>query len=216
MISDPPPATTAVVAPSQPGAEPKRRGRRAGTKIQKQLSLQQEKFLAAYARYGDVRRAMTAAGYSPRSASSPILACSAVRHRLNQIKTRLQAQANAALPKDTVLRELAAISFSSIGDYFDENGNPLRLNEVSSQAQVAVQSYQRNGPNTSIKLYDKLGALELAMRHLGLLEKETGTGLIVQVTVGTLAPSQLDPILTAKLVEPVGSQPLALPEPVDN
>jgi len=203
MITEPPPAPV-----------PGKRGRRPGKP--KTLTLQQEKFLAGYARHGDIRRAMTAAGYRRNLAPNRVLANYTVRSRLEQIKTRLQAQANAALPKDTVLRELAAITFSDIGQLYDDFGVPLPINELSAETRAAVQQYSKTRSGTNVKMYDKLQAIELSMRHLGLLEKETGTGLTVQITIGALAAGQLDPVLQAKSVTSVGSVPLLSSQATDN
>jgi len=159
---------------------------------------------------------MTLAGYRKSYPSGALLRQTTIRMRLDQIRARLHAQANAALPKDTVLRELAAITFSDVGQLYDEKGNLIPLNNLSSETRAAVQQYSKSRYGTNIKMYDKLQAIELSMRHLGLLEKETSSGLIVQVTIGALAPGQLDPVLQAKSVDVVGSVPLLSSQVTDN
>lgn len=148
---------------------------------------------------------MSLAGYRKGYLAHRLLRQTAVRLRLEQIRSRLQAQAGTGLPKETVLRELAAIAFADIGQTCDENGVPLPVNELPVEVRSAVQSYSRTRHGTAVKLYDKLTAIELSMRHLGLLQEQTGSGLTVQITIGTLAPSELDPILQAKAVVPSGN-----------
>jgi hypothetical protein len=202
MITEPSSTPAVPAKPRRPGKP-------------KTLSLQQEKFLAAYARHGDVRRAMTLAGYRKGYPSGALLRQTTIRMRLDQIRARLQAQANAALPKDSVLRELAAITFSDIGQLYTDSGQPIPLSQLPSETRAAVQQYARTRHGTTVKMYDKLQAIELSMRHLGLLEKETATGLTVQITIGTLAAGQLDPILQAKSVESSGSVVPVIPQAID-
>ncbi len=78
---------------------------------------------------------------------------------------------------DRVVRELAAIAFSDIGDLFDSNGRPIpvhRLDPVTRRAIAAVSIGRVDGPagvvreKFSVRFWDKLRALELLARYLGL------------------------------------------------
>src|SRR5215471_16803690 len=105
------------------------------------------------------------------------------------------------MPKDAVLREIAAVSFANIGQVLDDHGVPLPVSMLSPEVAAAIQTYEINGKRTIVRMHDKLKGLELAAKHLGLLNETSGTGLTVQVIVGTLSPGQLDPVLQAKGIQ---------------
>ena len=76
-----------------------------------------------------------------------------------------------------MLRELAAVAFSDIGDLFDHNGQPVpvhRLDPITRSAVAAVSIGRVDGPagvvseTFRVRFWDKLRALELLARHLGL------------------------------------------------
>ena len=78
---------------------------------------------------------------------------------------------------DRVLRELAAVAFSDIGDLFDHNGRPVavhQLDPITRSAVAAVSIGRVNGPagvvseRFRVRFWDKLRALELLARYVGL------------------------------------------------
>ena len=78
---------------------------------------------------------------------------------------------------DRVLRELAAVAFSDIGDLFDHNGRPVpvhRLDPMARRAIAAVSIGRVDGPagvvseRFHVRFWDKLRALELLARYVGL------------------------------------------------
>ena len=76
-----------------------------------------------------------------------------------------------------VLQELAAIAFCRITDYVQvENGKALVLDTaaLSDPAARALVSIKEGTKGVEIKLGDKLRALELLGRCLGLFEKRRG------------------------------------------
>jgi phage terminase small subunit len=88
------------------------------------------------------------------------------------------------LAADRVLRELARIAFSDIRRLFDERGvlrNIAELSDDETAALAAVEVtelYEGRGEERrligytrKLRFWDKRAALELAMRHLGLLKE---------------------------------------------
>ena len=78
---------------------------------------------------------------------------------------------------DRVLRELAAVAFSDIGDLFDADGQPLPTHLIDPIARLAIESLtvartvSATGAVTEtfrVKFWDKGKALDLLARHLGL------------------------------------------------
>ena len=78
---------------------------------------------------------------------------------------------------DRVLRELAVVAFSDIGELFDSSGRPIPLRELdpaTRRAISAVSTASVSDPSGivsekfHVRFWDKLRALELLARHLGL------------------------------------------------
>jgi len=116
------------------------------------------------------------AGYSPRSAhvtASRILADPRVRSTIaSTIEERF------GVTKESIIEELAAIGFASLGDHFswDEEGRirskPSRsLTQAQKRAVASIRQRRAgNGAIVEVRLPDKLKALELLSKVLGLVE----------------------------------------------
>lgn len=93
-----------------------------------------------------------------------------------------------AIDPDRALREAARVAYSNIKDLFDENGAlkpmkdwPADVAPVVSSVKVARANLNKNDGQfddvVEIKLWDKLKALEMLFKKLGLLtEKVEHTG----------------------------------------
>ena len=84
-----------------------------------------------------------------------------------------------------VLKELAAISSVNPQDLVDEEGNVIPLHELPRHVAAAIKSFKtverevagEGGEMTTVKgcevvFHDKLNALEMLAKHLGLFEKD--------------------------------------------
>ena len=78
---------------------------------------------------------------------------------------------------DRVVRELAAVAFSDIGDLFDHTGRPVPihcLDPMTRRAIAAVSIGRVDGPagvvseRFRVRFWDKLRALELLAKYVGL------------------------------------------------
>ena len=78
---------------------------------------------------------------------------------------------------DRVLRELAAIAFSDIGDLFDLDGRPIPVRQLDPATRRAIASRTMSSATDAsgmtretfhVQFWDKLRALEFLARHLGL------------------------------------------------
>lgn len=159
------------------------------------LTGRQRKFVEEYLVDMNATAAAVRAGYSPRTAkqmahenlTKPDLRrvvdeALAVRAKRNEVKA------------DHVVRELAMIAFSDIRELFDDKGRLLPIHEVPESARRAVASvdveeiYEGRGSERAavgrmvkIRFWDKLRALELLGKHLGLfvdrVEHDVGPSL---------------------------------------
>lgn len=121
-------------------------------------------------------KAVIRAGYSERSAA--VQASRLLRNAKVQVALQKAMQDRAArteITQDRVLREIARIAFSSIGEFTEWSEAGMRTidSDKLSEDQLAAISevtaaVTRRGYQVRVKLHDKLKALELAARHLGL------------------------------------------------
>lgn len=97
----------------------------------------------------------------------------------------LQTERNKRLQitQDDVMREFAAIAFSNICDYAEigEDGKLkyIPTSEIDPSKQAAIMSIRQDRYGTTIRLHDKLGALEKYAKMAGwLTDKQEVTATI--------------------------------------
>jgi phage terminase small subunit len=139
----------------------------------------QERFCNEYLIDLNVEKAAVRAGYAPKSASHH----SYLMMRNPKILERIQALSEARrvrmqLSQDEVVRELMKIAFADITDYAnveEDGGGTGQAVTLKNTADLpvdktgAVAGIRQGSKGIEIKLYDKLKALELLARHLGML-----------------------------------------------
>lgn len=92
---------------------------------------------------------------------------------------------------DRVLVELARIAFLDPADLFDANGNPKAIADIPEHARRAIigcdvvqlyegagQTRKQDGEVRKIRLADKVRALELLARHLGIIRDRVEVDLV--------------------------------------
>ena len=77
-----------------------------------------------------------------------------------------------------ILEELVAIGFARVTDYFFVREGLVQLKEpLPEQAGTAIASLDTTGKGLKVKFYDKLKALELLGKHLGMFAgRDAGPG----------------------------------------
>lgn len=122
------------------------------------------------------------AGYSEKTAceqGSRLLANVKVQEEIQKRQVKLQSKLE--ITQERVLSELASIAFANGSDFATINANGLINIKATSQVPkeklpaIAGIKYSANGLGVEIKLHDKVRALEMLGRHLGLFENHGAT-----------------------------------------
>lgn len=109
------------------------------------------------------------------------------------------------------VEQLETIAFSQITDYCNFNGCTIRLkpiHEIDPKKLIAIREMAQSGGKTTLKLYDKVTALQLLAKSLGLFSdfnlaiatfrkyglafKQEGDGWIVEEETAMINQSQAD------------------------
>ena len=125
----------------------------------------------------DAKHAAIRAGYSEttaRNAAAWIKADKPEKPKLRQLIDRKMAEMSrrTGITAERVLRELANVAFVNFDDVVDNDGKLLKDAQRADLA--AVAGYKVRDGETSeheVKFHDKLRALELIGKHLGMFEK---------------------------------------------
>lgn len=120
---------------------------------------------------------------------------------------------NSTICREQVLSELAAIGFAPTGEFFCHAHQPER---ISPSALASVAAFERNGNTMKFKFYDKLQALELLGRFLGMDGAADGgdPGLLAAILNSTkedlngISGLQSPTDAGAELVEQTGDEPV--------
>ena len=165
------------------------------------LTARQQKFCDEYLIDLNATQAAIRAGYSEKYANTnttKLLQNTKIKEYLQ--KRQQDRMERTEITQDMVLRELALIAFSNAADYasivekqakalvdgvevqvFDEDGNPVMYrtvephltSELTEDQKKALAVIKKGRDGFEIKPYDKVKALELLGRHLGMWDKKT-------------------------------------------
>jgi phage terminase small subunit len=149
------------------------------------LTAKQRGFVEEYLVDLNATRAAIRAGYSRRTAHSAGPRLLENVGVAEAIRVGMDARARRVLVEaDRVLRELGRIALSDIRTLFDENGALRNIAELSDDEAAALAAVEVSeifegrgedrrliGYVRKVRFWDKRAALELAMRHLGLLKE---------------------------------------------
>jgi phage terminase small subunit len=148
------------------------------------LSDREKLFVSEYVKNFNASEAARAVGVSEASARSRgcnMLAKASVQAAVQAlVQQRLNRN---LLTADRVVQEIARLAFSDVGNLYDEQGllkSPRDLDPDTRAALASVESVEDRliaGVSTKkVKMYDKVAALTLAAKHLGMLVDRVAVG----------------------------------------
>lgn len=133
----------------------------------------QERFCEEYMIDLNATQAAIRAGYSPASAKTVgprLLENVGVQNRLAQLQA--EQSRRTGVSTDRVVRELARIAFANASDLIDPETASVKLDasrdDLAAIQSVKVKTFGEDGLEHEVKLADKLKALDLLGRHLGV------------------------------------------------
>ena len=119
------------------------------------------------------------AGYSPKTANEQaarLLANVSIQNRIAQLQA--EQSRRTGVSADRVVRELAKVAFVNAGDLIDARTASLKSDaapdDLAAVQSVKVKSFGEDGLEQEVKLADKLKALDLLGRHLGMFNGVSG------------------------------------------
>lgn len=133
----------------------------------------QERFCQEYMIDLNATKAAIRAGYSPKTANEQagrLLVNVSIQNRIAQLQA--EQSRRTGISADRVLRELAKVAFANAGDIVDADDATLKEDaspdDLAAVQSVKVKVFGEDGVEREIKLADKLKALDLLGRHIGL------------------------------------------------
>ena len=134
------------------------------------LTPRQLRFVDEYLIDLNATQAAIRAGYSPRNADKigpELLGKTGVRDSIRERQAVLRD--HVQVRQLEVLAALSAIAFADIGDYGESDGVHLRpIHSLTKHQRLALAHSRQYKAGYEIRLHNKMRALDLLSRHLGL------------------------------------------------
>ena len=145
-----------------------------GDKLAK-LTAKQRRFCDEYLIDLNATQAAIRAGYSLKTArfiANENLTKPNIQSRIQRLMD--ERSRRTEVTQDKVLQELRKIAFSSIFDYLQIQNNRVKVfdtENIPPDELPAIAEVKQNYSGISLKLHDKLKALELIGKHLGMFKE---------------------------------------------
>lgn len=167
------------------------------------LTAKQERFCREYLVDMNATQAAVRAGYSEKTAHScgPRLMDNAGVIKKIRVLTDERAR-SLEITAERVLKELARVAFADPGDIVkvDERGRVkvTPTEQLTEDQRRAIQSVSQTADGVKIKMGDKLRALELVGKHIGLFIDRVEVHGNVRTETEEMPDAELDKILEGK------------------
>lgn len=145
------------------------------------LTDKQERFCQEYLIDLNATKAAERAEYSPKTANEQgarLLANVSVAERISELQAERAKRTN--VDADRVIEQLAKIAFSDITQFVDWSNNAMDIkpsDQVDGTVLSAIVVHRYKGDfKREVKLQDKMKALELLGKHLGMFKDKVEVG----------------------------------------
>ena len=143
------------------------------------LTEKQKRFVAEYLVDLNATQAAIRAGYSPKTANrigsqnlSKVDVQAEIEKRRATLRNKLE------ITQEKVIEELAAVAFANGADFAQVTKTGLvriiPTEDIPQDKRKALASIKEGANGTEIKTYDKVRALELLGKHLGVFDSNNG------------------------------------------
>lgn len=143
------------------------------------LTEKQKRFVAEYLVDLNATQAAIRAGYSPKTANrigsqnlSKVDVQAEIEKRRATLRNKLE------ITQEKVIEELAAVAFANGADFATVNQNGIvritPTSELPEEKRKAIASIKEGQYGTEVKVHDKVKALELLAKHLGMFDSKNG------------------------------------------
>lgn len=136
-----------------------------------------ELFCQYYVQLGNANKAYAMAGYQLHSGSvARLVKRPDIQQRIQFLRQKICEELEVT--SERVLREYAVIAFSNLADYLQQRDNEgvgvKSLHALSKEQASAISEFKETettrGKTLTFKLYDKMNALGVLSKHLGLFD----------------------------------------------
>lgn len=148
----------------------------------RKLTPKQERFVDEYLKDLNATQAAIRAGYSPKNADNIASELLGKTHVYEAISRKRRAmEEECGITRSRVIQEMARLAFFNSKNFFDKDGNPIPINQLSDDAAAAINgldvvSIGNNeiglGQVLKYKIPDKNKALENLSKILGYLDRD--------------------------------------------
>lgn len=153
----------------------------------KKLTEKQKRFVQEYLVDLNATAAAQRAGYKDPNIGRQLITknnvSAAIQEAIDKRRNRVE------ITQDRVLQELAAIAFAKGTDYASIISGVVMTNdteELTEEQKAAIVSIKQTKEGVEVKLADKMRALELLAKHLGLLQaqEKQEDGMLLELIKG--------------------------------
>lgn len=140
------------------------------------LTPKQRKFVQEYLVDLNATAAARRAGYSDPNFGRQLITKPNVSAEIQKRQEKLREKLE--ITQESVIRELAAVAFSNGSDFAQVRGDGFVVitptDQLPEAKRKAVASVKQGQFGTEVKTYDKIKALELLGKHLGMFSDRAG------------------------------------------
>ncbi|MEZ2659298.1 terminase small subunit [Aneurinibacillus aneurinilyticus] len=153
------------------------------------LTFKQQRFVDEYLIDLNATQAAIRAGFSVKTAEQQghqLLKKTSVSEAI--AKAMAERSKRTSVSQDRIVQQLAKIAFSDLKDYVEWNGDSITLKDSDEVDGSVIQSITetmlpKGGIKKEIKLNDKMKALELLGKHLGMFKDNVNINANMGVTI---------------------------------